>query len=539
MFSRRITIPLLAGLLATLIFGGGVLIYRGVVAQQNQRHLQELSDHTLRRAELAVDLVVMTVADLLMTAETDCGQHTVNSLRKAAFHVGNIKDIHLILPGKHCSGFVDLVPTRPALLTSGKAYPTTNTEITLSRIDDGEMSGLAVTRQFQRDRRFVAVLDLESMIFDVLPTNLRDTATMAIKLGQEAVVAKFGQFSREQLNAEMFALFDAASERYPVSVHIALDNKNMAIWNDELPSEVLVGLIAIALVLGLLIARGLLPRPTRLDELDRALAAGEIVPYFQPVVSMSDNSVMGCEMLARWIKPDGTSVSPAVFIPLAEANGRADQLMDRLLNESGRLIGHVVRQRPDFKFAFNATPEQFLAPGFVKRVQSIAARQALPLNQLVVEVTERQEIACGETAWAVTNALNAIGVRVAIDDAGTGHNGLASIQTLGAQFLKIDKLFIDRIASDERNRTLVEMLIRVGREYKMSIVAEGIEDADQVKALLALGVRYGQGFLYSPAVDAATFARICRSDHIVPPEAEQTHSLVVVDDDPAAIQQVA
>ncbi len=539
MFSRRITIPLLAGLLAILIFGGGVFVYRGVVAQQNQRHLQELSDHTLRRAELAVDLVVMTVANLLMTAETDCSQHTVNSLRKAAFHVGTIKDIHLVLPGKHCSGFVDLVPTQPAVLASGRAYPTSNTEITLSRLDDGEMSGLAVTWQFQRDRRFVAVLDLDSLIFDVLPPNLRDTATMAIKLGKEAVVAKFGQFSREQLNAEMFALYDATSKRYPVSVHIALDNHNLASWNDETPREVQVGLLAIALVLGVLIARGLLPRPTRLDELDRALSAGEIVPYFQPVLSLSDDAIVGCEMLARWIKPDGTSVSPAIFIPLAEANGRADQLLDRLLNESGRLIGHVVRQRPDFKFAFNATPEQFLATGFVKRVQSIAARQALPLNQLVVEITERQEIACGDTAWDVTRALNAIGVRVAIDDAGTGHNGLASIQTLGAQFLKIDKLFIDRIASDERNRTLVEMLIRVGREYNMSIVAEGIVAAEQVDALLALGVNYGQGFLYSPAVDAATFAHICRSDRIVPPEAEQALSLVAVDDDATAIQKVA
>lgn len=516
-FSRRVNISLLAALLAGLILAAGVIVYRDVVEQQNQRQLQELSEHTLRRTELAVDLVVMTVANLLMTAETDCGQHTLNSLRKAAFHVGTIKDIHLVLPNKHCSGFVDIMPTRPAALVAGHQYPTSNSDITLSYLTDGEMSGLAVTWQFQKASRFVAVLDLDALIFDVLPSELRDTAAIAIKLGNNAVIAQFGQFSKKQPAHEKFAVFDAASQRYPVSVQIVLDKQKMATWNNAMSFQAKLGLLVLAIVLGILIARGLLPQPTRLDELDRALAAGEIVPYFQPIMSLTDNAIVGCEMLARWIKPDGTMVSPALFIPLAEANGRADQVMERLLSETGRSVGHVIRARPDFKFSFNVTPEQFLSAGFVQRLKSIAAKQALPLRQLVVEVTERQEIACGDTAGNVTRELNDLGVRVAIDDAGTGHNGLASIQTLGAQFLKIDKLFIDRIACDERNRKLVEMLIHVGREYNMSVVAEGIEEAEQVEALLSLGATEGQGFLFSPAIDAISFERVCRSNFTRPP----------------------
>lgn len=99
--------------------------------------------------------------------------------------------------------------------------------------------------------------------------------------------------------------------------------------------------------------------------------------------------------------------------------------------------------------------------------------------------------------------------------------------------MKIDKLFIDRIACDERNRKLVEMLIRVGREYNMSVVAEGIEEAEQVEALLSLGATEGQGFLYSPAIDAVSFERVCRSNFIRPP------TLVEQNQDATAVRQVA
>lgn len=515
--SRRLTTLLLAAALAVLIFVAGAGIYRGVVDQQDRRQLQELTDHTLRRSELAVDLVVMTVANLLMTAETNCGQHTVNSLRKAAFHVGTIKDIHLVGPGMHCSGFVDIMPTQPAALTAGRQFPTTNSDITLAHLEDGEMSGLAVTWRFDKMRKFVAVLDLDALIFDVLPPDLRDVATIAIRLGDQSVIARFAQLTRDEAGADAIARFDAASARYPVSVEIAVDREKQAARHQNTSLEARLALAAIAILLGLLIARGLLPPATQLDELDRALAAGEIVPYFQPVMSLADSRIIGCEMLARWIRPDGSTVSPALFIPLAEANGRADQVMDHLLSEAGRTLGPVIRGRADFKFCFNVTPEQFLADGFVARLNARAMKCALPLHQLVVEVTERQEIGCGDTALSVTQKLNRLGIRVAIDDAGTGHNGLASIQTLGAQFLKIDKLFIDRIACDERNRKLVEMLIGVGRDYSMSVVAEGIEGAAQVEALLALGATEGQGFLYAPAVDADAFAELCRKGVIVPP----------------------
>lgn len=515
--SRRLIAASLAAALAVLIFVTGAAIYRGVVDQQDRRQLQELSDHTLRRSELAVDLVVMTVADLLMAAETNCSQNTVNSLRKAAFHVGTIKDIHLVGPGMHCSGFVDIMPTQPAALTAGRQFPTANSEITLAHLEDGEMSGLAVTWRFDKARRFVAVLDLDALIFDVLPPDLRDMATIAIRLGKRSVIARFASPAPGSAGAAAIARFDAASGRYPVSVEIAIDREKLASRHQSTSLEAKLALAAIAILLGLLIARGLLPPATQLDELDRALAAGEIVPYFQPVMALADNRIIGCEMLARWIRPDGSMVSPALFIPLAEANGRAAKVMDRLLAEAGRTIGPAIRARRDFKFCFNVTPEQFLGDGFVAHLNARAMKAGLPLHQLVVEVTERQEIGCGDAARSVTQKLNRLGIRVAIDDAGTGHNGLASIQSLGAQFLKIDKLFIDRIACDERNRKLVEMLIGVGRDYAMSVVAEGIEDAAQVTALLALGATEGQGFLYSPAVDAETFAALCREGVIVPP----------------------
>ncbi|MGI9477742.1 MAG: EAL domain-containing protein [Hyphomicrobiaceae bacterium] len=528
MLPRLISIPLLATFLAAIISVAGIGVYQGVVDQQNRRQLDNLAENTLRRSELAVDLVVMTVADILISAKTDCGAQSINALRKAAFKIGTIKDIHLVLPTMHCSALVDMDPNHAATLAASPHYPTKNSEITLSQIDIGDLSGLAVTWRFSKNKKFVAILDLDALLFDVLPSRLRDSAAIEIKLADQFKIATFGELPQVRPNRLAAASFAAASKRYPVSVQIQLPRMALASWNQGASGEAQFALFVIAILLSIFTARGLLPKPSQLDELDRALASGEIVPYFQPIVSLLDNTVIGCEMLARWIKPDGRFVSPGVFIPLAEANGRANKLMEVLLAQAGRSIGATITARPDFKFCFNVTPEQFLSPGFAQHVESIARGQSLPLHQLVVEVTERQEISCGDAARNSTEELNRLGVRVAIDDAGTGHNGLSSIQTLGAQFLKIDKLFIDRIAFDERNKKLVDMLIDVGRDYQMSAVAEGIEQADQIDALLSLGATEGQGFLFSPAVDGEKFNALCDANVINPRvPADKKHGIKV------------
>jgi EAL domain-containing protein (putative c-di-GMP-specific phosphodiesterase class I) len=123
---------------------------------------------------------------------------------------------------------------------------------------------------------------------------------------------------------------------------------------------------------------------------------------------------------------------------------------------------------------------------------------------MVVEVTERQAIADKDKAAAVTEKLIGAGMQVAIDDAGTGHNGLSAIHALGANYLKIDKFFVDGITLDRKSSELVELLAALAAKFGMTVVAEGVETEEQIAVLLQLGIRAGQGFFYSKPVPATT-----------------------------------
>jgi EAL domain-containing protein (putative c-di-GMP-specific phosphodiesterase class I) len=217
-------------------------------------------------------------------------------------------------------------------------------------------------------------------------------------------------------------------------------------------------------------------------------------------------------MLARWIKPDGTMIPPLAFIPLAESSGRIERLTMELLRQAGDQLGGLLQVQTQLKLTFNVTPDQYLADDFVASLVANTTRFNLPHRALVIEVTERQAIADKTRAAKVTGKLNDAGMRVAIDDAGTGHNGLSAIHALGANYLKIDKFFIDGVTLDRKSSELVEMLAGLATKFGMIVVAEGIETEEQITALLQLGIREGQGFVYSRPVPAAAILAMATKD---------------------------
>jgi EAL domain-containing protein (putative c-di-GMP-specific phosphodiesterase class I) len=143
--------------------------------------------------------------------------------------------------------------------------------------------------------------------------------------------------------------------------------------------------------------------------------------------------------------------------------------------------------------------------GFAKSLIALVDESGLAPRQVCIEITERQEISAPEKASAATAILRKTGFRVAIDDAGTGHNGLAAIQMLDASTLKIDKFFVDHIAHDTRSTMMIDMLVSMAERFGMKTVAEGVETQDQVDVLRQAGVDYIQGFVYARPVPANGF----------------------------------
>jgi EAL domain-containing protein (putative c-di-GMP-specific phosphodiesterase class I) len=133
----------------------------------------------------------------------------------------------------------------------------------------------------------------------------------------------------------------------------------------------------------------------------------------------------------------------------------------------------------------------------------VAAR--VSARQIVLEVTERNELPDLDQAAAVVKELRDLGFRVAMDDVGVGHSGLSQIKGLGVNTIKIDKFFVDTITEDGSAITIVEMLVRLARDLGMTVIAEGIETPEQVQALIACGVEEGQGYIVSQPLPFAKF----------------------------------
>jgi sensor c-di-GMP phosphodiesterase-like protein len=269
--------------------------------------------------------------------------------------------------------------------------------------------------------------------------------------------------------------------------------------------------VASAIILILAAFRIMTPRRTAGDpvaDLARALEAGEFVPYYQPIVDIRSGQLRGAEVLVRWRKPDGSLVFPGSFIPLAESSGMiramTRDLMQRVCVEAGAAIG----LRPALKVSFNFTGKLFSDETIVKEVRNIFAKSPIKLSQVVLELTERDPIENFTETRQVIAALQGLGVRIAIDDVGTGHSGLSYMLKLGVDIIKIDKMFVDAIGTDRNSTTIVETLVDLAHNMRMDVVAEGVENFEQVMHLRELGIRSAQGYVFAPPLPGSAFLQL-------------------------------
>jgi EAL domain-containing protein (putative c-di-GMP-specific phosphodiesterase class I) len=165
-----------------------------------------------------------------------------------------------------------------------------------------------------------------------------------------------------------------------------------------------------------------------------------------------------------------------------------------------------LREDKNFKLSVNIAPRHLLSDGFVETLRRVVGGAKVSTRQIVLEVTERNELPDLERAAAMVKELRNLGFKVAMDDVGVGHSGLSQMKGLGADTIKIDKFFIDTIAEDgSAAKTIVEMLVRLARDLNMTVIAEGVETVEQVQALIACGVEEGQGYVVSPPLPFAKF----------------------------------
>ncbi|BAN02706.1 putative bifunctional diguanylate cyclase/phosphodiesterase [Ilumatobacter coccineus] len=240
-------------------------------------------------------------------------------------------------------------------------------------------------------------------------------------------------------------------------------------------------------------------------ELHGALDRREFRLFHQPIVDSVSGRVSGFEALIRWQKADGTMVSPAEFVPIAEDTGIITSigswaLLEALTQLRTWTADGVVPEHTTV--SVNVSPRQLEDPHFTDVVEEALRRAGMPSHLLWLEVTESMMIENPELARTTLQRIRALGVRIALDDFGTGYSSLSLLQQFPLQRIKIDRTFVNGIIDSSNDRSLIRTIIGLGDSMGLDIVAEGVETVQQLKMLRELGCAKAQGFLISHPVPA-------------------------------------
>ncbi len=240
-------------------------------------------------------------------------------------------------------------------------------------------------------------------------------------------------------------------------------------------------------------------RSTQIEQaLRNAIIADEVDVHFQPIVNLSGDEVVGFEALARWTDADLGFVSPAVFVPLAEERGFIDILTETLLRKAAAA---AVAWPHDLFLSFNLSSAQLTDLRTSQNVMSIINRIGLDPRRLELEITETAVVADPETAGKIIADLRAEGVRISLDDFGTGQSSLGRLMDFSFDKLKIDRAFVSRITQDPAAEHIIRAIVAMCEGLGLEVVAEGVEDFAEALKLKALGCRMAQGYFYGKAMD--------------------------------------
>jgi sensor c-di-GMP phosphodiesterase-like protein len=505
--TRRNVIAIGAGI---LLAGAPLVAFEywlgGIINRQGQEEVDTSAKRAISLAESRVNDAVNALDALAVQGVDSCTPAHLDAMRLEVLRTAPVKEIEILGPdGQRLCSHLGLPTPKRTIVSSEPLAGIDGFSLDVIRLAEG---GTMV-----RLRRKVGVNEIAACvpsIFFLPQVSTRGgpfSGYAHIVTATGTLIGRIGGKMSEPPPALFMANWK--SERFGFNVEIATPRGQVASSQADLKWLGIYTSGAIVLIVGVIVL--LLPRRggnNPVAEIERALAAGEFVPYYQPIVDIRSGQLRGAEVLVRWKKPDGTLVLPGTFIPLAESSGLIREmtcdLMRRVCAEAGAAVGC----RPALKISFNFASKLFEDESIVKDVRKIFTGSPIKLSQVVLELTERDPIENLTETRRVIAALQGLGMRIAIDDVGTGHSGLSYILKLGVDIIKIDKMFVDAIGTDRNSTTIVETLIDLAHNMRMDVVAEGVENFEQVMHLRELGVRSAQGYVFAPPLPGSAFLQL-------------------------------
>lgn len=398
------------------------------------------------------------------------------------------------LPGNHVLLLhVAQIPEKSLLLLS-KA----------NTVDDRPV--LLFQRRYTGKRIIITVSDRH--IRDVLNTPLRDANYSLVVDNQ--VMGLYGDIYPQPGNLPGHSMVSA--ERYPFGIQYNLPVLFSAGRLIHQGGGILIFLLLLSGVAAYALYKYLNKSTTPEETLRKAIAKGEIVPYYQPIVNGREGTLRGVEVLARWKHPKAGFISPSVFIPAAEKSGLIVPLTRSLMAQVVAHMNAIESKLPEgFHIGINFSASHIVDPGFV--AECLAYKQSFSRQDLnlVIEVTEREPLHVDEHLIQTLNMLHENGFAIALDDFGTGYSGLSYLHDLHIDYIKIDQSFVGRVNAYEDSTLILDSVLELARKLSISIVAEGVETQAQLDYLSRNNITYLQGFYFFKPVSLPELVKILLS----------------------------
>jgi diguanylate cyclase (GGDEF)-like protein len=246
------------------------------------------------------------------------------------------------------------------------------------------------------------------------------------------------------------------------------------------------------------------------NEMRAGIEGGQFVAYYQPKIDLGTGRVCGCEALMRWEHPKHGLISPARFIPVAEETGMIATMGYKIMEDAAKAAAGWLRRGMATRVAVNVSAVQFKDPDFINRVLGLLEDTGLPPTLFELEVTESLAMQDPETVGRMLEPIRSRGVRIAMDDFGTGHSNLSQLSQLPFDVFKIDQSFVAALGKERNAPAMIETIIAMAGALNYETVAEGVETPEHAAFLKQRGATVGQGYLFGRPMPADAFEAFMR-----------------------------
>lgn len=462
--------------------------------------IERLQSDLDRQVEIVLNDSFNVLDAYAFSAPDSCEEQSKAALQRLAFTSVYVKDL-LVTDSNtvicSTSGHDRSIRRRapPQNLVSGARW------VEAVQIESEQVEALLISRALGDDKTLSALVLSNSLVVAGNHQSLLEGGFVFLTLADGTDIGRYPRstlFASAMRDMDDFTIVNGSSATPPFEMKILIANERLQ--NSQANSTFWISMFG-AFVFGSALCTGLcylnVSQESSMGPIELAIKDRQFLAVYQPIVDIETGNFIGCEALIRLQKPDGTLIHPDLFIEDAEASGLALEMTVLLMKSIKADLGALYGRRASLKVCINLFSDHLNRLETVTEIERIFSTSSIRFDQLTFELTERMPVESSEVAKNVIAGIQSLGSQVALDDVGTGHNGLKYLMELGVDIIKIDKLFIDGVSESGFSKTIVDALIKLAREMDILVVAEGVERLDQVAKLKELGVQMAQGYFYS------------------------------------------